>query len=118
MLEKLGIRIVTSLIVLWYIVQMSFVKVYVDLYTFSMMLFYAALLSLIIESLYSVLRCYLKYTRYIILIMILLIFGIYYWLGWGMYLGMSVYVFGSISWDLYREFNMTELLRKAHTQYK
>ena len=40
MLEKLSIILVTTL-VLWYIVPIDFVKVYVDFYTFMMLLFYA-----------------------------------------------------------------------------
>ncbi|WP_050636658.1 hypothetical protein [Candidatus Stoquefichus sp. SB1] len=118
MLEKLSIRIVTTFIVLWYIVQMSFVKVYVDFYTFMMLLFYAIMLSLLIESLYSLLRYKIKYSPYMVFTMILICAGIYYWLGWGMYLGMSVYVSLSIGFDLYREYSMTMLLEKAMNNHK
>lgn len=50
--------------------------------------------------------------------MILICAGIYYWLGWGMYLGMSVYVSLSIGFDLYREYSMTMLLEKAMNNHK
>lgn len=113
MLEKLGIRIITSLIVLWYIAQMSFMKVYIDFYTFMILLLYAVLLSLMIESLYSLLRSYLEYIFYMIFIMFLISLLIYNQLGWGMYLGMSLYVFLSLSIDLYREYSLTKLLKRA-----
>ena len=110
MLEKLGIRMMISVICMWYIMQLKIFKIYVDGYTFLMMLFYALLLSIIIELGYIVLRRWLKLTPIMIIIMLLLGVVIYCRFHIGIYFGMSIYVFVSISIQLIREYHMTRLL--------
>lgn len=113
MLEKLGIRIVTSLIFMWYIIQMTSLQFEIDVVTFVMMLVYAVLISLIIECGYGICRHMIRYTPALIILFVLMTIGIYCWLGWGIYLGLTAYALISIGIDLYREFHMSRLLQKA-----
>lgn len=118
MLEKLGIRIVTSLICMWYIIQMTALQFQIDIFTFLMMILYSILISLIIECGYSVLRNCVHMTPFILICFVIIVIGIKYWLGWGIYLGLTAYAFISIGFDLFREYKMMRLLKKAVHNYE
>lgn len=113
MFEKLGIRIVTSLIIMWYIIKLSILRIEVDFYVFMMMLLCACAMALLIEVGYELLRRWIRFVFIIFMAMSIFSFLIYHYLGMGMYLGISLYIFISIIIDLYREYRMTKLLNQA-----
>ncbi len=113
MFEKIGIRISISIIFVWLILTLNIVTLIIDGYIFAMIFLYSILLSLIIEMGYTLLRKHVQYTPYIVLALLFLLGLGYYFLGWGMYVGFLAYVFGSWSFDLYREFKMYKLLQNA-----
>lgn len=111
MLEKLGIRIAASLVVLWCIVQTMQVKVAMDAYIYMMLLLLACFTAVIIEFGYEILRKRIQYMPLYLCIMIALIIITYVFLGYGIYILTMIYVFISISVQLYREYNLTKLLK-------
>ncbi|MEG0276393.1 MAG: hypothetical protein RR630_05130 [Coprobacillus sp.] len=113
MLEKIGIRIIVSLIVIWYIFQFNMYKLHVDLIVFLAMLLYSVLVTFIIESSLSLLRKIIKWTPLIIFVMIITTIVSYLVLGKGVYIYLIIYALCFISIDLYREYSMTNLLENA-----
>ncbi len=113
MLEKLGIRFAINLIVMWYIIQMNAVSVYMNLTVFIYIIGYAILIALIIESLYGIFRRWIDYTYMMIGVMIFISYLFFKIVGSGIYFGILVYIFISLSIDFYREYKMTKLLEKA-----
>ncbi|MEG0365708.1 MAG: hypothetical protein RR585_02665 [Coprobacillus sp.] len=112
MIEKLKIRILISLIVMWYIIQLELLRLHIDPIVFAVMLIYSITISIIIESMIGLLRKWICYTPVFILLIVLLILISYFSLGIGVYLGLIVYAGISIVVDLYREFHMTNLLNR------
>ncbi|MEG0276396.1 MAG: hypothetical protein RR630_05145 [Coprobacillus sp.] len=113
MFEKMGIRIGISVLFVWFILSIDIVSLKIDGFIFSMIVLYSILLSLIIEISYSLLRKYLQYMPYISFIMIIMVGITYLYWGWGMYVGFTAYVVSSLIFDLYREYKMYTLLKKA-----
>lgn len=113
MFEKIGIRMSISIIAVWFILAIDIVRLIVDGYTFSMIVLYSLLLSLSIEIGYSLLRKYLRHTPYVAALLFIIWGAAYLYWGWGMYVGFITYVFGSLLFDLYREYKMYCLLQVA-----
>lgn len=113
MLEKLSIRFMVSFIVMWFIIQLLGVVFELDAFIFIMMFVHALCISLIIESLYTICRQYIKYTIYMIIGFIIINCLVYYCLGVGIYFGVTTYIVLSIIIDLWREYRITRLLKQA-----
>lgn len=113
MLEKLSIRFILSFIIMWVIIQCKGVVFELDTFLFIMMLVYALCISLIIEAVYAICRQYIDYTIYMIIGFLIINCLVYYCLGTGIYIAVTTYIVFAIIIDLWREYRITQLLKKA-----